>query len=578
MNIIEELCYYYDILLSRNKVTSFGFSKISICFLIVLDNLGNFLRIEDIGTKNKTKTIGKLLTAPSKVLKGNGINANLLWDKIEYIFPKNDNFKKVNVFVDKINEYFPNTNINDISVILKFLNFIIKNKKTEAETKQLDDWRNKIKYKEIKTSNISFKIEDNENNNACIFDNNNIINIIKNYKRISNEGICMFSNSKDDLTELHPKIENIPCARSTGAVLIQFNTECSRLNQCNTNDKKYLNAPISEEITHKYSTILNYLINSKETENQRIKIGNIIILFWIENKGENILNEDNLFKLFKECSDNYQDNEMFKNKFESIFNGKISHDLNSDIKFNILGLQGNGARIFPKFFYKKTISEFFENIDNFFNNSDLENNQNFKKYYSIMEFIRSLLTNQEFKDYYNLKEEPKNIYNSLFDYVINGKEISNHIKELIIKRSLKITKNYENLYKRSLLIKIIFGGKMSLDLNELNVGYLLGRFMAICEKISKDAYPEHAKTLKDKYENLILRQPVLIADIQKSINTYLGKIGKNNFGKKVYYEKIIGEIIGKIKNNGLNVKLSTIDKANYMIGGYHQTTDLYTKK
>ena len=112
---------------------------------------------------------------------------------------------------------------------------------------------------------------------------------------------------------------------------------------------------------------------------------------------------------------------------------------------------------------------------------------------------------------------------------------------------------------------------MDLNKETQNKPYLLGRLFAILEKIQKDAKVEN---LAKKHFNGAMSQPsrsfpVLVRKIQY----YLKKLPD---GTKIYYDRMIQEITGKIDN--FPVHLSLVEQGEFVLGYYHQKENLYMKK
>ena len=98
--------------------------------------------------------------------------------------------------------------------------------------------------------------------------------------------------------------------------------------------------------------------------------------------------------------------------------------------------------------------------------------------------------------------------------------------------------------------------------------------IAIYEKIQKDANPGLNKTLKDKYYKTFGVKPLMC--IKKIENIVLFNKSKLSIAKKIYYDKMISEIIIHLDN--IPSILNIHDQGYYIVGYYHQNNNLYTKK
>ena len=92
-SISQALSQYYQRIASNDVgVAVEGFQKQPIPFLIILDDTGRFIDIQDTRTGDGKKKIAREFIVPKAVKKTSAIAANLLWDVPAYVFgiPKPD--------------------------------------------------------------------------------------------------------------------------------------------------------------------------------------------------------------------------------------------------------------------------------------------------------------------------------------------------------------------------------------------------------------------------------------------------------------------------------------------------------
>ncbi len=116
---------------------------------------------------------------------------------------------------------------------------------------------------------------------------------------------------------------------------------------------------------------------------------------------------------------------------------------------------------------------------------------------------------------------------------------------------------------------------MGLNLENKNPAYLCGRLFAVLEKIQKDYAPSLNKTVKDSYFASACSNPsAIFSRLMTLANYHLSKLKESS---KVYYEKLIGNIAGEIKDE-FPQRLSLDDQGRFILGYYQQNQNLYTKK
>ena len=116
---------------------------------------------------------------------------------------------------------------------------------------------------------------------------------------------------------------------------------------------------------------------------------------------------------------------------------------------------------------------------------------------------------------------------------------------------------------------------MALDLDNTNIGYLLGRMFSVLERVQEAANPGINKTIRDSFYGAASSTPVVVFPrLLKLKCHHIAKLESE--GLKIYFEKIIGEIMAKIDNIPAHLDLS--DQGRFAIGYYHQRQDFFTKK
>ena len=115
---------------------------------------------------------------------------------------------------------------------------------------------------------------------------------------------------------------------------------------------------------------------------------------------------------------------------------------------------------------------------------------------------------------------------------------------------------------------------MSLDTTNPNPAYRLGRLFAVLEKIQEAANPGLNATIRDRFYGAASSSPVTVfPTLLKLKNHHLAKL---SVGQKVYYEKMIGEIVSELRE--FPAQLPLPEQGRFAIGYYHQQRNLYTKK
>ena len=118
---------------------------------------------------------------------------------------------------------------------------------------------------------------------------------------------------------------------------------------------------------------------------------------------------------------------------------------------------------------------------------------------------------------------------------------------------------------------------MGSDTDNKDRAYLLGRLFSVLEAIQKEANPNINATITDRYFNSACSTPASTFPILVRLkNSHMKKIERDKPTAKIYYEKLLSEIMGKLEC--FPHRLSLEEQGMFILGYYHQTQKRYEKK
>ena len=118
---------------------------------------------------------------------------------------------------------------------------------------------------------------------------------------------------------------------------------------------------------------------------------------------------------------------------------------------------------------------------------------------------------------------------------------------------------------------------MSLDTENNNIGYRLGRLFAVLERVQEAANPNINATVKDRFFAAASSAPVTVfGNLVRLAQNHLSKLGKEKPGYRVNLEKLLQEVVGGVAR--FPAHLSLDNQGQFAIGYYHQRQSFFDKK
>jgi len=381
--------------------------------------------------------------------------------------------------------------------------------------------------------------------------------------------MCMITGEHDAMANLHPPIKGVYGTNTTGGNIVSFN-----LDVFNSFGKKQgENAPISEKATFAYTTALNYLL--RKDSRQKIQIGDTTRIFWSDR--QSVL-ENNFSILFNEPPRDNPDalTEAVEALYKSVETGAMPIE-DKQTRFFVLGLSPNAARISVRFWQIGTIAEFSQKIAQHFHDLEVEHAPYQKNYLPMWQMLKSIAVRED------VKNIPPSLAGDWMRAILMGLPYPDALYQAVLRR---IHAEKEVSYPRAAIIKAYLNRRaifehqpekeiiMSLDKDNQNIGYRLGRLFATLEKIQSKAQPSINATIRDRYYSSVSRTPAsVLPTLLRLKNHHLGKINK---GSAIYFERLIGEILGN-KVMDFPSQLNLQDQGRFAIGYYHQREAFFNK-
>ena len=565
--ILQALKEYYDRKAADpdSGIAPLGWERKEIPFLVVLNAGGMPVAIEDTREHVGKKLRPKSFLVPQSVKRAMGIASNFLWDNVEYAIGIACKGKPERVrqqheaFLLKLSDC---SSIRPVEIVLKFL----QREDRETLLAVFSCW---VEMKET-CAFLSFKIAGSQ---TPVFRDPEIVATVNqtNDQATGLTTICLVTGKADEPERLHPAIKGVQGTNTTGGNIVSFNFKAVE----SFGKSQGLNAQVGKQAVFAYTTALNTLLG--KDSKQKLQVGDATTVFWSEKK-------DALEETFGDFwSDPPKDDpdrltNVVASLFKSVETGAFSTD-SDNTKFYVLGLSPNAARISVRFWYNNTVADMAAHIRTYFEDLRIVHGPRDRDDLSLRRLLISTA----------VLNKPENIGPNLAGNVMRCILEGLPLPETLLQAALLRAKAERDVtYPRAKLIKGCLNRKlrksnpnherslaMSLDKENPNVGYRLGRLFATLEKIQQEANPGINATIRDKFYASASSTPsTVFGNLMRLKNHHLSKL--ENTGRRIWFEKLLGEIIADVPEFPAHLQLD--DQGRFAIGYYHQVQDLWTKK
>lgn len=557
----------YDYYQRCDNLPRLGMEYKQIGFILVLDARGQFLRFEDTRID---KDRAKEFLVHKHVNRSSNTAANHLYDSADYVI--GFSLKAT----DRIQEHFDAFKQKTLDIAARhpessqmkaLAAFYSQSSDQIIEQVSADPlWPDITKSLSKKYAVFSFRIHGELQIVAEITD----LLELNQDEQTQDSSFCLISGQHGQPVEI-TTATMIPGSQAT-AKLVSFQENSG---YDSYGKSKCFNAPISLQAEFAYSTALNTMLG-KDSHNKFL-IGNRTFLFWASSKSESAIEAENSLFNFLGFVDRSADNpnariEQVRKVFKAIFSGNLTTAL--DDRFFILGLAPNSARIAVVYWAELPLKEFAARILKHFDDMEVVDTRKDKKpYFGLQTMIANVTRGGKTSD------ASPNLPEAVAKSIFSGSQYPIQLLSACINR---IHAEQNVSIGRAAIIKAYLNRLNNnsqkitpmLDTSNTNQGYLCGRLFAVLVKIQKDA--NNIESIAERYQSAASATPAAVFPTLLNLSTHHRE--KLSDGARIYYEKLIQEILDKISADGFPAHLDLQDQGRFFIGYYHQRQDLFTSK
>lgn len=572
MSILASLVRAYE---RMPDAPPFGYSAQNVGVIVSLKEGGSIAHVIDWREGEGKKRKPRSVLVPQPVKRTAGIAPNFLWDKTSYVLgvTADDGRRTAEehaAFKERHEKALAGTDDPGLKALLLFL-----------ESWTPDQFAAPLWPDELKDQNVVFILEGDRRQNLWLHDRPAAKAL---WTRLWSEAaggdqICLVTGEPGPFARLHPAIKGVWGGQSSGGSIVSFNLDAFTSYGHEQGD----NAPVSEAAAFAYTTALNRFL--ERDSKHRIQIGDTSTVFWAD-AGDAEMADAAEAAFYRMFADDGDEDEAESRKIGVLLHRlrqgqqleTLEPRLSRGVRFHVIGLAPNAARISIRFHYENDFRELAKNYRHFVDDMRIEpppreaypplwrylvETAVLGKRENVVpnlagEWMRSILVGTAY---------PLTLLSAVLSRIRTDGEI-NALRAGILKAIL--IRNYE------------MEVPVSLDPENRNKGYLLGRLFAVYEQAQVAALGRSVNaTIKDKFYGSASATPrSVFPALERGSANHLSKVGKERPGQRVNLEKLVGEIMNAMSpgDDPFPTSLNAAEQALFGLGYHHQRGEFFRKR
>jgi CRISPR-associated protein Csd1 len=372
-------------------------------------------------------------------------------------------------------------------------------------------------------------------------------------------GQCLVTGRLAPIARLHPSIQGVAGAQSSGANMVSFNLPAFGSYGLDQGE----NAPVSEYAAFAYTTALNFLLRHGSPFHARA--GATTVVFWA---GKQTPNEEVACSLLAAVAedDPWQSTALVERLEKSPVIG-VRPELDDDTAFYILGLSAESrSRLTVRFFHAGTIGEAGRLVKRWFDQLRIVPEGG--RPLSMVALRRAIAVQGD------LKNAPPLLEAELLRAAYTGAPLPQRVLGEVLARCSAegVTRERAALIKAFLMRNERRNSTVSLDPDEPDPAYRLGRLFAVLERVQQAATDAKAG-IGERYWGAASTTPAYtFPELLKLATFHLAKLD-NGIGWQPGFaanrREEIKAIIGGLPPH-LPHRLELVEQGSFAIGYWHQ--------
>lgn len=585
--ILKRLVEYYDLNRSRSEdpIPPFGFSRERISFELIINPDGSSPALSDLRSPaegTRAKLLGRWMTVPYRGDRSSNVKSNFLWDNAGYAFGRTksgEDHRKHADFLALHQSIASFVSDPELDAVLRFL----------SHWKADDFDQFPLASEVLSEGNIAFRLRGEQ---RYVHDSPALKTAWAHFFRgeiRQREGVDLVDGTFTKIAEIHFLVQGVDGAQPTGASLSSFNASA----YTSYGLQSSYNSPVSIENAFKYASALRELLLY---DRRRVKVGDATVSFWAERPTaleafmSDLLAEAAFSSETERPENRRRVNEvrLFLSQLRRGHSAVEAIDPEDKTRFYVLGLSAPGrARLAVRFWADTTVGEMKARLRQHMEDLELVGSREGDPPLMIKRIVQAT-GRAETDQRERLKGYDKNSVSPLLAgaiarAVLTGGPYPQAILSAMVARlrtdgvisHARVASIKACLLRNSRLRGNPKEVPVALDTSRSEPAYVTGRLFALLEKIQQDSTEGDLNvTIKDRYFSSASATPGVA--FPRLIRLSAHHLAKMETGRKIYYEKQLGEVMNKLNRFPTHFDLE--DQGLFAVGYFHQRQDLFTSK
>jgi CRISPR-associated protein Csd1 len=399
--------------------------------------------------------------------------------------------------------------------------------------------------------------------------------------------ICLVSGKQTQTNNLFPLVRKLPGGTTSGVALVSFNKSAFESYGWENN----ANAPISRDAAESCSTALNRLLHPAYPDQsggtlprRNLQLSaDTVVCFWSPKS------DSDFCSAFAGLLDANPDD--VKELYRSLWRGKLA-EIDDQSAFYALTLSGTQGRAIVRDWFESTVTVVARNLGSHFQDLDIVRNtpppkgRDLPPQFALGTLLEALAPNGKRKDI------PPPLAASMVQSALRGTQYPLSILQRAIERTrAEIGRDeWADMNRRdarAALIKAVLNRRRrflasphyqevlpAMDPINNSQGYILGRLLAVLERLQQEAIGDVNASVVDRYFSGASASPKSVyVRLLKNARHHVSKLkGEGEkYGLALHLDKIIDDVADRFdpKHNGFPSHLD-LEQQGLFILGYHQ--------